>query len=670
MGYNALLKMREKNAAEYGIADSVFIPPLPETRRAYGREALRFLRENCEDLKFDPSRADLADSDGRSAAPGQIPFNMERDIDRLCLETAVGRFLASGAREDAFDIYYCFCEIFRPFGSGHDRQDLLLELLGEHESNAGSLLMKHRDHYSHSVYVFLIGLAMYRNLPALRAAFNARCGLPDGPAAACRFLEIWGVAALFHDVGYPFEIAHQQMKTYVCTLDPAGNGEDDFAPYVSFRGMERFAATRLGDLNDFFARAVSERLGAYLGRVGADRRALETWLAAELRDRAVHADADAKDYLYLDHAYFSGLILAKSFIARNGGIGDFGAVPAEITDAFCAVILHNSLFKFTIRGFLGTGEPLRLADGQPLAYLLMLCDELQCWDRASYGQNSRGGIFASDFDLAFCGGTMRWHYYYDETYADKVRAAKSYRDMQPDGYRKRSGAVRNGRCKFVDDIDEIVSLADLAPDFQPDVGAPDPSHIVETHIEEKKKRTGLYLSEGSYLNLCDFAMVLHGSRTGAKTDAERQRSFEEQSLEYRLSGIARIKGLASHLENVGCFYTDRAVDYAPVTDFDKLTQEPGHEGDIEKIAVSEHARWCAEKLGMGWRFGEAHVNAVTLPDGRRKNDAVMRERTRLHHDLVPYGALDEEEQRKDIEPLKHLLGLFRDFDGLTIYRIR
>ena len=27
---------------------------------------------------------------------------------------------------------------------------------------------------------------------------------------------------------------------------------------------------------------------------------------------------------------------------------------------------------------------------------------------------------------------------------------------------------------------------------EPDVGAPDPSHIVETHIEEKKKRTGLY----------------------------------------------------------------------------------------------------------------------------------------------------------------------------------
>ena len=45
-------------------------------------------------------------------------------------------------------------------------------MLSEHESNASSLLMKHRDHYAHSVYVFLIGLAIYKNLPAVRNAYN------------------------------------------------------------------------------------------------------------------------------------------------------------------------------------------------------------------------------------------------------------------------------------------------------------------------------------------------------------------------------------------------------------------------------------------------------------------------------------------------------------------
>ena len=84
--------------------------------------------------------------------------------------------------------------------------------------------MKHRDHYSHSVYVFLIGLALYRNHPAVRASYNAEYGLEEGPQASCHFLEFWGLTSLFHDIGYPFEIAHQQMKAYVCKLFEENDG--------------------------------------------------------------------------------------------------------------------------------------------------------------------------------------------------------------------------------------------------------------------------------------------------------------------------------------------------------------------------------------------------------------------------------------------------------------
>ena len=229
--------MKELNRSQYGMQDSVHIPDLPKSKRQYGKEALSFIRDCCEDLKFDAINADrqtLIDSDGKSAGKKQIPFNMERDLDRLSFETAVGRFLASGAKEDAFDIYYCYCEIFKPFGAGYDSTGLLLELLSEHESNASSLLMKHRDHYSHSVYVFLIGLAMYKNHAGFRTAYNMKFGFAEGKEAACHFLEFWGLASLFHDIGYPFEIAHQQMKAYVCKLDKSCNDDYGFAPYVSY----------------------------------------------------------------------------------------------------------------------------------------------------------------------------------------------------------------------------------------------------------------------------------------------------------------------------------------------------------------------------------------------------------------------------------------------------
>ena len=48
-----------------------------------------------------------------------------------------------------------------------------------------------------------------------------------------------------------------------------------------------------------------------------------------------------------------------------------------------SILLHNSLFKFSV-AFYKSGKdakpPLK-AGSHPLAWMLMLCDELQCWDR-------------------------------------------------------------------------------------------------------------------------------------------------------------------------------------------------------------------------------------------------------------------------------------------------
>ena len=675
MGYNALLKMREQNQNTYGIADSVYIPDLPEVNRNYGKEALAFIRECCEDLRFDcstPDRKALADSDGRSAGKNQIPYNMERDLDRLSFEKAIGRFLNSGSREDAFDIYYCYCEIFKPFGVGYDTTGLLLELLSEHEVNASSLLMKHRDHYSHSVYVFLIGLAIYKNNKALQNAYNEKYNLTENHAAARHFLEYWGLASLFHDIGYPFEIAHQQMKAYVLKLDKNNNDDYGFAPYVSYRNIDEFTLSRVGDLNDLYAYAVIERLRKnYLTHTEVEPYYAQAKLRKVLQDRAVHENPNEKDYLYMDHAYFSGMLMAKNYIGRHREIKTSDQIPEAVMDAFCAILLHNSLFKFTLRSLLHTNEPLSLADGQPLSYLLMLCDELQCWDRASYGQNSRSGIYAFDFDIDFSDGGMHWTYFYDKTYKEKVLDAKAYKNMQYEGYTKKSGAVRKERSKYVDDIDEIISLRDIIPSFEPNVKLPDCSRIIRTKIVEKQKKTGLYLSDSNYLNLYNFALVLNGRYADVNTEEEMKKAFEENlSLEYKLSNIAQAKGFATQLESIGCFYTDRPVDYIPVVGFASLIKEPGHEKDLDIISEAEHTRWCNEKTAMGWQLGTAHINAITLENGKKENDSIMRERTRLHHDITDFKVLTKKERIKDTKAMNRMLELIREYDGLTVYRMK
>ena len=72
-----------------------------------------FIRDCCEKLRFDKNKATSinvesidSEREGTSLKKNQIPFNMEKDIDRLCFENAINRFLKSGKKDDAFDVYF------------------------------------------------------------------------------------------------------------------------------------------------------------------------------------------------------------------------------------------------------------------------------------------------------------------------------------------------------------------------------------------------------------------------------------------------------------------------------------------------------------------------------------------------------------------------------------
>ena len=50
----------------------------------------------------------MTDADKTSPSPNDL----------LCLKVALARFLKSGRKDDAFDVYFCFSEIYRVFGDG------------------------------------------------------------------------------------------------------------------------------------------------------------------------------------------------------------------------------------------------------------------------------------------------------------------------------------------------------------------------------------------------------------------------------------------------------------------------------------------------------------------------------------------------------------------------
>ena len=103
---------------------------------------------------------------------------------------------------------------------------------------------------------------------------------------------------------------------------------------------------------------------------------------------------------------------------------------------------------------------------------------------------------------------------------------------------------------------------------------------------------------------------------------------------------------------------------------------------IEEIMGElEHDRWCEEKQSMGWKYGRGYLDEKAIAvekelmgtGDNREEDAskVLRELTRTHKDLIQeYSELDTEETReKDKEPLREMLSVLADSDGIRIYKL-
>lgn len=691
MAYLAFEKMRLINKQRFGKDTGPFQPALSdEVRTGFDLKsaALRFLHESCENLLFDRQIEEEEEQSGiyrgTSLAPNQIPYNMQMDINRLCLERELERFIDSGATQDAYSVYYCFMEMF--FGS-YGRSKKMIELLSEYESNGSSILMKHRDHFSHSVYVFVLGLAIYETNENFRRAFNNfyhftadADRVEESGRAAHFFLEYWGMTALFHDVGYPFELTFEQVFSFFEADDDDRGKTTPFIVYKNMKTMmelgphtqelfRRMYGRSFQTIDEVMACDLTQKLGETYGFT-------EEYLLKVLKKKPVSPENFC---YYMDHAYFSTLCLFRELTAAMGieTVEDRSARPQTFQfahiDALSAILLHYDLFTYSIAPC-GAGMKTTLSmDIHPLAWLLMLCDELQCWDRTAYGRNSRNELHPMAVEFDFSDNRLLARYQYDEKEQEKIDAFLwAYVEWKQNGCQgnapklKAYSEMANAEKSFVRNIEAIVDTAGI------------PITVVCDIAPVNRGSKQIYLSESSFLHMHDFAVALNAryAHEGDVDEVEKstmEKEFSALSLEYKLSNINQVKSFSRYLNAIHCFYTDRQVDFNMVEAFSPE--------EIEYIAPMEHERWVREHQSMGWSCDDFYEH-VPIPRNMREKEyrAALREQTRCHA-MAMDGELSEEkilrhcrdclpegEKDKEFQLLNCMLKLIRRFDGLRIYR--
>lgn len=352
---------------------------------------------------------------------------------RLSIQEAVKAFLCEHEKSaPAMEVYRLF---FQAYWMGIEKERnpflQLVESLKDFEATAGKVLPKHRDHFEHVVNVFLLGLAIYVVNPRFQACFSnylAHLQYRDSYELPHEeFFYRWGLATLFHDIAYPIELTLKQAKSYVKLLTSyVCEGADNDKVLLNIPGLdqlhsvprlmpkvcyqERFCAKypALG------ARPFDDRSEALLGIYIAERLELspnEVMKGLEKLKSAISVEG------MVDHGYYGAVTLMKwSHRLMQQGEWNPAYFYYPVLDSASAILLHN-WYKFGLQGGKFALGSLK-CELHPVAWLLILCDELQEWGRVEHRAGKESLVPVPDATILVGDGLLK--VYYDAISQDTV----------------------------------------------------------------------------------------------------------------------------------------------------------------------------------------------------------------------------------------------------------
>lgn len=329
------------------------------------------------------------------------------------LEDSITNFCKCPDEKTAMLVYQAFLYTYRKTGL-----NTIVAAMQNFEKTSSKLIPRHRDHYIHTVNVFLLGLAIYDRNEKVQKAVEIKLQYPDSyPEIHEEFLYRWGMTSLFHDVGYPLEIAYKTINEFTSMLmEPNLQYDNGHIINNNIVNIHNPIAVlnfpnidNLLNINMLLPDAKFEN--EYYNKYPELKTHLpKDILVAIAKNISKNLEFSSPEIIseklreclefglkngQIDHGIYSSIILLKwmneAYLKTHWNPAYF-YIP--LIDSATAILLHNAYdYVFQTPSFnLG---PLAIEE-HPLGFLLILCDRIQENDRVSYGYISKGIEFTSN----------------------------------------------------------------------------------------------------------------------------------------------------------------------------------------------------------------------------------------------------------------------------------
>ena len=576
------------------------------------------------------------------------------------LKASIDTFLEYESPYTAFEIFRAFSMIYQITAEDKSEnndvsftvvkeQNVLLDLVNamkKYEESTGDLIDKQRDHLIHSVNVFLLGLAIYAQNRkyrkcfkdyVLKSPYDKYYRLENGDFSNEEFLYRWGVASLFHDIGYPVEIIGKQLKKFindsVKSISPTYGADTaiDFKDFNEFNTIVKLDY----DFADEFTKNYPEAkfLNLFKPTDIVAHKISTDFDSVNVKDVIKHLDNfvySMGDLGFIDHGFFSCILVLNSYgylIQKYAKSHDFFFYP--IVDSASAILMHN-YYRNVLQD-----NPFNLKQlhpsQSPLAFLLILCDELQEWSRQAFGIKDKQKGHVNGFDLTINDDTLEMRYF---------------------GYSGYTGlGFSEEKMKLLNSVLSINSAFQFGLRITTDVK----EHFVTTNIDENIQGPDILLR-----NVENLAILIHehyndttrkeynDAVENGEVSEELQKkydelkSYHELSPQLKIANIRQARSIPTKLNMIGCEIANENDERPAITEFAPE--------EVEDLAIFEHDEWCKEKEGTGWTYGEVKDtdNFITPY-------------------LVPWDGLTEEIKEFDRDPVRNIPSLMQSI-GLKVVK--